>query len=143
MTIYFDMDGTIADLYGVTGWLENLRAEDTRPYDEALPLLNMQVLARRLNKIQKMGYKIGIISWLSKNATKEYEEAVTKAKIKWLVKHLHSVTFDEIIIAPYGTPKETYGTELDILFDDEERNRKNWCGTAYNVNNILKVLASL
>ena len=143
MRIWFDMDGTIADLYGVNGWLDDLMAERTRPYDEARPLINMQVLARRLNKLQAMGYEIGIISWLSKNATAEYEEAVTKAKIKWLAKHLKSVTFNTVVIAPYGTPKETYGTELDILFDDEEPNRKNWTGTAYNVNNIMKVLASL
>ena len=143
MTIYFDMDGTIADFYGVTGWLDNVMAEDTRPYEIATPLLNMQVLARRLNKLQKMGYKIGILSWLSKGATEDYNKAVTEAKIRWLVKHLNSVTFDKIIIIPYGTPKENYGTEFDILFDDEERNRKNWNGTAYNVNNILKVLASL
>lgn len=142
MTIYFDMDGTIADFYGVTGWLDNVMAEDTRPYEIATPLLNMQVLARRLNKLQKMGYKIGILSWLSKGATEDYNKAVTEAKIRWLIKHLNSVTFDEIIIIPYGTPKENYGTEFDILFDDEERNRKNWNGTAYNVNNILKVLAS-
>jgi phosphoserine phosphatase len=25
--IYFDMDGTIADLYGVSGWLADLEAE--------------------------------------------------------------------------------------------------------------------
>ena len=27
-TLVFDMDGTIADLYGVKGWLKMLRAED-------------------------------------------------------------------------------------------------------------------
>ena len=31
-TIYFDMDGTIADLYGVSGWLEMLLAHDPAPY---------------------------------------------------------------------------------------------------------------
>lgn len=31
MTIWFDMDGTIADLYGVDGWLEMLIAEDPTP----------------------------------------------------------------------------------------------------------------
>lgn len=31
ITINFDMDGTIADLYGVDNWLEMLIAEDTTP----------------------------------------------------------------------------------------------------------------
>ena len=34
-TIVFDMDGTIADLYGVKGWLNYLRNEDTTPYEKA------------------------------------------------------------------------------------------------------------
>ena len=34
--ICFDMDGTIADLYAVPGWLEKLRAEDATPYRDCL-----------------------------------------------------------------------------------------------------------
>ena len=72
MTIWFDMDGTIADLYGVDGWLEDLINQNPRPYIEAKPLLNLSLLARRLNKLQKKGYKIGIISWLSKKDDIDY-----------------------------------------------------------------------
>ena len=35
--IYFDMDGTIADLYGRDGWLDDLMNEYTRPYREVIP----------------------------------------------------------------------------------------------------------
>ena len=31
-TIFFDMDGTIADLYSVDGWLADLINKDVRPY---------------------------------------------------------------------------------------------------------------
>ena len=31
ITINFDMDGTLANLYGVENWLEMLEAEDTTP----------------------------------------------------------------------------------------------------------------
>ena len=48
MTIWFDMDGTIADLYNVNGWLDDLENERTRPYDEAAVLLNFATLARLL-----------------------------------------------------------------------------------------------
>ena len=51
--INFDLDGTIADLYGVDGWLNDLINGDTRPYDIAKPLVNMSALARRLNSLQK------------------------------------------------------------------------------------------
>ena len=49
MTIYFDMDGTIADLYGAKDWLPRLRAYDAKIYAEARPICNMNTLARKLN----------------------------------------------------------------------------------------------
>ena len=39
--IVFDMDGTIADLYGVSGWLEMLRAENPKPYKITLTLVTL------------------------------------------------------------------------------------------------------
>ena len=72
VTINFDMDGTIADLYGVKNWLPCLEAEDTTPYAIAKPLLNLSALARKLNTLQKNGYRLAIISWTSKSGSKEY-----------------------------------------------------------------------
>lgn len=140
-TIYFDMDGTIANLYGVSGWLDDLINENPRPYKDAEPLLNFRVFAKELHKAQQKGYKIGIISWLSKTGTDEYNKIVTETKEKWLKKHLPSVKFDEIHIVKYGTPKSTCGN--GILFDDEEPNRKEWKGKAYNVDDIIGVMRSL
>lgn len=139
-TIYFDMDGTIANFYGVENWLEYLVNRDTTPYKEAKPLINMNSLARMLNNLQKKGFEIGIISWLAKNSSVEYDKAVTDVKIKWLKTHLKSVHFNEIIIVPYGTPKEGFATENDILFDDEKPNRDNWIGIAYDEKNIINIL---
>jgi hypothetical protein len=67
------------------------------------------------------------------------------AKLKWLDRHLHSVTWDEIEIIPYGFPKQEavrYASE-GLLFDDEAPNRENWTGTAYDVENILEILKGL
>lgn len=141
--IYFDMDGCIADLYGVPNWLEYLIASDPYPYKAARPLINMNSLARLLNRLQADGYHIGIVSWLSKSGTESYNEAVTNAKLAWLNKHLHSVHWDEIVIVPYGTPKHEAVSIEGILFDDEERNRTNWTGTAYDVENIIEILKGL
>lgn len=144
MRICFDMDGTIANLYGVEDWLPKLIASDATPYEEATVLLNMNSLARTLNRLQRNGYEIGIISWLSKNGTKEYGERVATAKKKWLAKHLHSVQFNFIEIVEYGTDKNIVNTcDNDILFDDEEKNRTQWNGKAFDVDNILEVLRGL
>ena len=139
--IYFDMDGTIADLYGVDGWLADLEAHKTRPYEEAKVMHNMNTLAKRIHKAQAKGIKVGIISWLSKSATEDYNKAVEKAKRKWLKKHLKSVTFDEIYIVPYGTPKHTLVADGSILFDDEHRNLSAWDkGEAYPPQKIFEIL---
>ena len=143
MTIWFDMDGTIADLYGVEGWLEMLIASDATPYEIAKPLLRLATLARTLNQLQRKGYKVGIISWLAKNSNAEYDKAVAAAKEKWLRNHLASVAFDEINIVAYGTPKSTFAKSNDILFDDEEPNRKAWVGKAYDATEIMEVLRGL
>ena len=143
-TIFFDMDGTIADLYGVEGWLDMLIASDTLPYEIAKPLVKLNSLARILNKLQKNGYKIGIISWLSKNGSKTYNKEVAEVKKEWLKKHLASVNFDEIHIVEYGTPKQTFAkTKNDILFDDEKKNRDNWTGKAFDVDNIIEILKGM
>lgn len=139
--IYFDMDGTIADLYGVENWLEDLLHEDVRPYVEAAPLVNLRVLARLLNKLTKSGYTVNIISWTSRNGSAAYNEAVEKAKREWLARHLRSVRFTKIFILPYGTPKELYGE--GILFDDEEHNREAWGAGAYTEKEIFQVLKNL
>ena len=75
-TIFFDMDGTIADLYGVENWLDYLINADAFPYEIAKPLIRLSALARVLNRLQKQGYKIGIISWLAKNSDIAYDERV-------------------------------------------------------------------
>lgn len=144
MTIFFDMDGTIADLYGVENWLDYLLAEDATPYREAETLVNVQALAHRLNNLQRKGYRVEVISWLARESSENYGYEVANAKIEWLNSHLKSVHFDKINIVPYGTEKDTFRhSENDILFDDEEHNRKNWGGVAYNVDNILKILGGL
>ena len=139
--INFDMDGTLADFYGVENWLQYLIDGNPYPYKVAKPLVNMSVLARRLNSLQRKGYKVNVISWLAKNSNADFDKAVTTAKVKWLRKHLPSVHWDNINIVGYGTPKNTIG--CGILFDDEEPNRKMWGEGAYDVHNILEVLKAI
>lgn len=149
MKIYFDMDGTIADLYSNPDWLSKLRAHNPEPYTTARPLINLSLLARYIHKLQKQGIQVGIISWLSKETTEAYNQEVTKAKLDWLRRHLPSVTFDSIAIIPYGQPKwEPIPKDcLNILFDDERRNTVEWvcqgCGYGYPPEKIFEILRRL
>lgn len=139
--VNFDMDGTLVDFYSVPNWLNYLQEENTAPYDIAEPLLNLAVLARHIHRLQYIGYKVNIISWTSKRGTEAFNFAVETAKKEWLRKHLPSVTFDNIYIIEYGTPKHLYGK--GYLFDDEENNRKEWKGTAFSEKDILNILRLL
>lgn len=143
MKIWFDMDGTIADLYGVENWLEMLIAHDETPYAIAKPIVNLSVLARLMNKVQRKGFEICIVSALAKDSTAEYDERVRNAKIKWLANHLKSVHFDEIRFVPYWYTKNNVNTGADVLFDDEERHLEKWTGTAVHASKMIETLKAI
>lgn len=144
--LVFDMDGTIADLYGVEGWLEDLQAENPRPYIEAKPIYNMLVLNELLKLFQNMGWKIIVTSWLAKNSTKEYDEKVRTAKRNWLAEN--GFPADEIHIVKYGTTKANCTRKMggfQILVDDNAEVRKGWkLGDTIDANtNIIRELVAL
>ena len=143
MKIWFDMDGTIADLYGVENWLEMLIAHDETPYAIAKPIVNLSVLARLMNKVQRKGFEICIVSALAKDSAAEYDEKVRNAKIKWLANHLKSVHFDEIRFVPYWYTKNDVNTGADVLFDDEERHLEKWTGTAVHASKMIETLKAI
>lgn len=143
MKIWFDMDGTIADLYGIENWLEMLIAHDETPYAIAKPIVNLSVLARLMNKVQRKGFEICIVSALAKDSTAEYDERVRNAKIKWLANHLKSVHFDEIRFVPYWYTKNNVNTGADVLFDDEERHLEKWTGTVVHASKMIETLKAI
>ena len=145
-TLVFDMDGTIADLYAVSDWLENIIAENVRPYAIAEPIYNMNQLVNVINRLKENGWRVAIVSWTSKHGSKEYNKAVRKVKKEWLDRY--NFPYDELHVIKYGTPKsycmkKTGG--FQILFDDEEPNRKAWRnGSTVNANeDIYKILKNM
>lgn len=144
--LVFDMDGTIANLYGVDGWLDDLHAEKTRPYEKAAPLYDMDDLRNILLMLQDLGWRIVVTTWLAKDATKEYNKAVTLAKKAWLAKY--AFPYDEIHCVKYGTTKADCTRKkggFQILIDDNKKVRDGWTlGTTvnaqYDITNFLKAL---
>lgn len=148
--ICFDMDGTIADLYGVHNWLPKLRNEDPSPYCEACPMWHMEKLASILREIQNVGIEIRIISWLSKDSSEEYKEATRQAKRDWLERY--DFPFDFFHGIQYGATKadsiRKYLREDEeaILIDDNAKVRAGWhMGETIDPTacDLLEVLASL
>jgi len=140
------MDGTIADLYRVNGWLEDLRSYNPRPYIEAKPMYDMEVLRIILETLKLQGWKVVVTTWLSKESTIEYDKEVTKAKREWLEKY--NFPYDEMYAVAYGTLKSKCTKKLggyQILIDDNREVRESWnLGGTINANkNILKELVDL
>lgn len=150
--LVFDMDGTIADFYNVEGWLEDLRAENARPYLEAKPIYDMTKLNGLLNLMKQDGWRISVLSWMSKGEpSEEFKSAIRTAKRMWL--KYYDFPVDEIHIVKYGTHKGSYAKNIrkgrsqdfQVLIDDELRNVNGWHnGRAIEPNeNLLMDLMGL
>lgn len=138
--LVFDMDGTIADLYGVKNWLFDLESENTRPYEIASPLYEVEELNNLLNMAKARGWKVVVTTWLAKNGSKEYNKAVTKAKKDWLAKY--DFPYDEIHCVKYGTTKANCTRKaggFQILIDDNKKVRRGWkLGTAIDASKDIR-----
>ena len=148
--ICFDMDGTIADLYGVEGWLEMLREENARPYEIARPMWNMAELNEVLKMLQMNGVEIRVITWLSMNSSEDYKEKTRQAKLEWLERY--GFPYNKFHGIAYGTTKANcIRQHLDlneqaILIDDNDKIRQGWnWGETINptTENIVEILKAL
>lgn len=146
--LVFDMDGTIANLYGVSDWLTDLEAESVRPYAIAEPMYNMNELASLLCDFKKKGWRIAVTTWLAKDSSHKYKKAVSITKKEWLLKY--NFPYDEIHCIQYGRTKADSTrkkADYQILIDDNEKVRAGWSlGSTINANKdiiteLKKVLA--
>lgn len=148
--IYFDMDGTIADLYNFPNWLRLLRQFNPMPYRDAKPMWDMEELALLLMEFQRRGVEINVITWLSKESNPTYDRQVRNIKIDWL-RH-YDFPFDYFHGVSYGVSKTEIARqylrngETAILIDDNAQVRKDWdVGATIDPTtcNILEVLRGL
>ena len=144
--LVFDMDGTIANLYGVDNWLGMLRAFNPTPYAIAEPMYDMGKLVGLLNALKKNGWRIAVTSWLSKESNPAYDAEGRMAKINWL--DAFAFPYDEIHLVKYGTTKANCTRKLggyQILVDDNKKVRDGWTlgDTIDATTNIMNALESL
>ena len=133
-TLVFDMDGTIANLYGVENWLEMLHKENPTPYLIAEPMYDMNELVTLLYEFKALGWRVVVTSWLAMGSTKAYDKRVRCAKRIWLENY--NFPFDEIHLVKYGTTKADCTRKLggyQILIDDNEKIRNGWYCILYGL----------
>lgn len=125
--LVFDMDGTLCDLYGVEGWLENLRNEDVRPYALAQPFYNMEVLNKVVHQLKVQGWKIIVTTWLAQKSSDDYKTRTRETKKAWL--DVFQFPYDELHMVQYGTTKASctrIKANYQILVDDNQKVCKGW-----------------
>lgn len=148
--ICFDMDGTIADFYGVNDWLEMGNNGNTTPYEIAKPLWDMVKLAAILQKARAKGIEVRIITWLWNGGNADFAERTRQAKREWLARY--GFPFDHFHGVKYGATKADSirrylaENETAIIFDDSAKVRKGWhLGEAVNpqTENIIEYLQGI
>ena len=128
--IVWDMDGTMADLYGVNGWLEMLREENPLPYEIAKPMWDMKRLAEILNGLRAIGVEQRIVTWLSMESSEQYKVETRNAKREWLDRF--DFPYDHFHGVQYGATKADSvrrflaEDESAILIDDNFKVRNGW-----------------
>lgn len=125
--IYFDMDGTVADLYGTKHWLDNLRNERKGTFKDLEPMVDMVLLQETCLELISQGWTIGVITWLPMNASTKYEVTCAGEKLEWIEKYMPYVS--EFYAQSYGTPKQDaprVKSDTMILVDDNREVRQMW-----------------
>ena len=80
----------------------------------AKPLVNLSTLARTIHRLQEKDIKVGIISWLAKNGSEDYNRRVAETKLNYFKTHLLSVVFEKLILFVLKLiAKKTGGTAND------------------------------
>ena len=153
--IWFDLDGTIFDLYHQDNWEPKLRAEESgvfTAYGETegwLPYINRNLFAEAVQALMmEFGVEFNVITWLPMQASPEYEEVCRAEKIQWVKQNLPFV--NEISCVSYGIPKQNCikkKAQTMILLDDNMEVCEEWKTAkqrkAYQVsanNSVDKVL---
>lgn len=124
LKILFDLDGTVADLYGRKDWLECLTTEQPI-YEELEPLIDMEKLALIAENLIENGIEFGVVTWLAMGASEEYEFITAMEKFRWCKQYMPFIS--EFEAQPYGTPKQTNYKHCNcILIDDSAEVRADF-----------------
>lgn len=121
--IYFDMDNTLNKLKCVKDVWKRLDSKDVTPYIECEPCVHGIEL---LKCYKKHGYKVIILSCLSRVTDKQFDRETCKAKNEWLALNVGMEWIDDVMYIPYTKHKEEYVKEEGILVDDDVTICMNW-----------------
>lgn len=146
-TLYFDMDGTIANLYGSDRWLEKIQSRE-QVFTNLEPMPWFEEAKKLIESLKFLGWEVEVITWLPMNATQEYKDLSIEGKMAWLDTNAKGI-FNRVNLVDYGTSKQIFGNygNISYLFDDNEEVREEWeastMGEAFDAKDMVRVLRML
>lgn len=136
-SIWFDMDGTIAELYKVEGWLPKLRNNEWSVYSECAPRAHANRIRNAVAALIEEGWQVGVITWASKGVDWGKDlDAIAEVKFNWLCQFFPEIADGKFACIPYGYSKavfleemaENHGDHYSLcyLVDDNKEVRADW-----------------
>lgn len=132
-TIWFDMDGTIAELYKVTGWLEMLQNKDWQVYELCTARAHANRINRAVEALIDAGWQVGVITWASKGVQWGTDcDRIGKIKFDWLCRNFPALADGKFACIPYGESKAQFLLDMEdagiinYLVDDNKEVREDW-----------------
>lgn len=138
-TVWFDMDGTLYDLYNIPGWLELLQLEEPGIFRHGQPMYNPFFIRQAILALIAHGWQVGVITWAPKGVTEEepFFIETKRAKQEWLRRHYPEL-LENFYCLPYGESKSVCACDhwkkrsldpdmgVQILVDDNMLVRDEW-----------------
>lgn len=149
-SIWFDMDGTIAELYKVKDWLPALRSNDWSVYDKCLPRAHFERINAAIEALVENGWQVGVITWASKGIDWGEElDAITETKFAWLCRFFPALADGKFACIPYGCDKGQFMWDMhnnycpydvSYLVDDNKEVRSAWRKFGDNIKCNFKTI---
>ena len=138
-TVWFDMDGTLYDLYNIPGWLELLQMEEPGIFRHGQPMYNPFFIRQAILALIAHGWQVGVITWAPKGVAEEepFFIETKRAKQEWLRRHYPEL-LENFYCLPYGQSKAICACDhwkersldpdmgVQILVDDNMLVRDEW-----------------
>lgn len=143
-TIWFDMDGTVYELYKLDGWLTRLEEKDATVYNAKNACrANLKRIDSAVKTLVEAGWEVGVITWGAKGHEEgsAFLKEIAHAKKMWLRANMPNLFFyGHFTIQPYGVDKvraiREVSDTMNVLVDDNALVRKVWRAHGKNFKTI-------
>lgn len=136
-TVWFDMDGTLYDLYNIPDWLERLLSEDAPVFYDGRPMYDPYRINKAIKALVAHGWDVGVVTWAPKDVEEDspFFTEVAYQKLCWIRQYYPELAHNFHCI-PYGDSKRNYIYETrvrtsliggtQVLVDDNRIVRDDW-----------------